>query len=243
MRNDHPGCLIHDIGGLREHVQVFRDRAHAGEVLAGMLEKYRGSTALVLAIPAGGVPVAAEIATRLGLRLDVVPASKVLYPWTTESGFGAVAFDGTEWLNADNIQRYGLDAETIRTATEQARDKVRRRIVKFRGNRPLPRLQGCDSLLVDDGIAAGSTMRAAVLALRKAGAGRIIIAIPTAHDSALAPLAGMADEIYCANVRSGLSFAVADAYRRWTDVSEAEVMDTLAAYRREGESGVEQGHG
>ena len=228
MRSDDPEARIHDIAELRERVHVFRDRAHAGEVLAGMLEKYRGSNAIVLAIPAGGVPVATEIATRLGLALDVVPASKVLFPWTTESGFGAVAFDGTEWLNEESIRRFGLDVETVRVATEQARDKVRRRLGKFRGDRPLPRLQGRDSLLVDDGIAAGSTMRAAVLALEKAGAGKIIIAIPTAHDTALYPLAQTADAIFCANVRSGLSFAVADAYRRWTDVSEDEVMDILA---------------
>jgi predicted phosphoribosyltransferase len=227
MRNDDPEARIHDIAGLRGRVHVFRDRTHAGEVLTDMLENYRGSNAMVLAIPAGGVPVAAEIATRLGLLLDVVPASKILFPWTTESGFGAVAFDGTEWLNEESIRRFGLDVETVRVATEQARDKVRRRIGKFRGDRPLPRLQGRDSLLVDDGIAAGSTMRAAALALKKAGAGKIIIAIPTAHDSALYPLAQMADAIYCANVRSGVSFAVADAYQRWTDVSEDEVMNIL----------------
>ena len=233
MRNDGPECHIHEIAGLREREHVFRDRIHAGEALAGMLEKYRNSNALVLAIPAGGVPVAAAIAARLGLALDVIPASKVLYPWTTESGFGAVAFDGTEWLNEECIRRCGLEAEVIRVATEQARDKVRRRIVKFRGERPLPRLQGRDALLVDDGIAAGSTMRAAILALEKAGAGKIIIAIPTAHASALFPLAQMADAIYCANVRSGVSFAVADAYRRWTDVSEDEVMAILAGLRPE----------
>lgn len=232
MRSNIPETRIHDIVGLRERVHVFRDRAHAGEILTDMLGQYRGSNAQVLAIPAGGVPVAMEIATRLGLALDVVPASKVLYPWTTESGFGAVAFDGTEWLNEESIRRYGLDAEAIRVATEQARDKVRRRIGMLRGERPLPRLQGRDSLLVDDGIAAGSTMRAAALALKKAGAGKIIIAIPTAHDSALYPLAQMADAIYCVNVRSGMSFAVADAYRRWTDVSEKEVMAILAEYRR-----------
>ena len=227
MRNNAGGG-IHDITGLRGRVNVFRDRSDAGVVLAGMLEKYRKSNTLVLAIPAGGVPVAVEIATRLELALDVAPASKVLYPWTTESGFGAVAFDGTEWLDEECIRRFGLNAEVVRVATEEAREKVRRRNRKFRGDRPLPGLQGRGALLVDDGIAAGSTMRAATLALEKAGAGKIIIATPTAHDSALLPLAQMADAIYCANVRSGLSFAVADAYQRWTDISEDEVMTILA---------------
>jgi len=219
---------IHDLAELRDRVRVFRDRAHAGEVLAGMLEKYRGSDALLLAIPAGGVPVAAEIATRLKIAFDVIPVSKILFPWTTESGFGAVAFDGTEWLNEDSIRHSRLDAESIRAATEIARDKVQQRIVKFRGARPLPRLHDRMVIVVDDGIAAGSTIRVAVLALSKAGAGKVIIATPTAHDTALYTLAPMVDAICCANVRSGLSFAVADAYRRWTDVGDDEVMDILA---------------
>lgn len=219
---------IHEREELRDHVRVFRDRAHAGEVLAGMLEKYRGGNALLLAIPAGGVPVAVEIATRLGLACDAVPVSKILFPWTTESGFGAVAFDGSEWLNEDSIRSFRLDAESIRAATARARDKVNRRIVKFRGTRPLPLLHDRTVILVDDGIAAGSTVRAAVLALTRAGAGQIVIATPTAHDIALYSLAPMVDAIYCANIRTGLSFAVADAYRRWTDVSDDEVMDQLA---------------
>ena len=227
MRNDD----IHDLAELRNRMQIFRDRTEAGEVLAGMLEQYRESDALLLAIPAGGMPVAAEIATRLGLAIDVVPVSKILFPWTTESGFGAVAFDGTEWLNEDTIRGTRLDAASIRVATDKARDKVKRRIVKFRGTRPFPRLHDRTTILVDDGIAAGSTTRAAVLALTNTGAGKIIIATPTAHDTALYPLARMVDAIYCANVRSGLSFAVADAYKRWTDVSDDEVMDILARLR------------
>ncbi|MGH8119454.1 MAG: phosphoribosyltransferase [Gammaproteobacteria bacterium] len=228
MRNDAIHSHIHALAELRDRVQVFRDRADAGAVLAGMLEPYRKSDALVLVIPAGGVPVAAEIATCLGLALDVAPVSKILFPWTTESGFGAVAFDGTEWINEDIVRSSRLDAESIRAATEKARDKVQRRIVKFRGTRPFPRLHDRTVILVDDGIAAGSTTRAAVLALTKAGAGKIIVTTPTAHDTALHPLAQMVDAIYCANVRSGLSFAVADAYRRWTDVSDDEVMEILA---------------
>jgi len=228
MCNENAEGDINDIAGLRGRAHVFRDRSHAGEVLAGMLEKYRKSNTLVLAIPAGGVPVAEQIATRLELALDVVPASKILYPWTTESGFGAVAFDGTEWLDEASIRRFGLNAEVVRVATEEAREKVRRRNRRFRGDRPLPGLQGRCALLVDDGIAAGSTMRAAIPALGKAGAEKIIMAIPTAHDSALLPLARKVDAIYCANVRSGPSFAVADAYQRWTDVSEDEVMAILA---------------
>lgn len=231
MPADKSSIHVHDIAEFRDHMHVFCDRAHAGEVLAGMLEQYRGSDTTVLAIPAGGVPVAVQIAVRLGLALDVVPVNKILFPWTTESGFGAVAWDGTEWLNEDSVRQFGLDAETIRAATEKAREKVKRRTGKYRGDRSLPLLHDRAVILVDDGIAAGSTIRAALLALQKAQAGKIIIAVPTAHDSALSALVPMAGAIYCANIRGGLSYAVADAYRDWTDISEDEVMDILAQLR------------
>lgn len=227
MRTDK----IHDLAELRNRIQVFRDRVEAGALLAGMLEEFRGSHALVLAIPAGGVPVAMEIATHLGLELEVMPVNKILFPWTTESGFGAVACDGSEWLNTESIRRFSLDADTVRAATEEARAKVRRRLVKFRGARSFPDLAGRTTMLVDDGIAAGSTLRAALLALRGMDAKKIIIATPTAHDSALQALSPLVDVIYCANVRSGPSYAVADAYRHWTDVDEDEVVEILAFLR------------
>src|SRR5919204_433795 len=98
----------------------FRDRAHAGRELAKMLEEFRGAAALVLAIPAGGVPVAAAIAAELGLPLDVAPVSKVLYPWTTESGYGAVAFDGSLWLDESRMESYGLRDEQVQSAVADA---------------------------------------------------------------------------------------------------------------------------
>ena len=113
--------LVHEISSLRDDAPVFRDRAHAGEVLAGMLEAYRGSNALVLAIPAGGVPVAAEIARRLGLTLDVAVVSKILLPWTTEAGFGAVAFDGSVWINEADVLDYHLSRADVERSTERAR--------------------------------------------------------------------------------------------------------------------------
>jgi Predicted phosphoribosyltransferases len=219
---------IHTLSGFKDRIHVFRDRAHAGEILAEILADFRGSDGLALAIPAGGVPVAEQIATRLSLDFDVLPVSKILFPWTTESGFGAVAFDGTEWLDEDVIKRCNLDAEMIRTATRAAREKVRRRLKYFRGLRPFPEMKSRTIILADDGIAAGSTMRAAILALQKAKAGKIILAIPTGHENTLHSIAESVHAIYCANVRGGISFAVADAYQHWLDVTEAEVMDILA---------------
>ena len=103
---------------------AFRDRAAAGARLAAMLEKFRGSRAIVLAIPAGGVPVGAAIARELGLPLQAAPVSKVLYPWTTESGFGAVAFDGSVWIDQAAVEGYGLTASQVEKATADARAKV-----------------------------------------------------------------------------------------------------------------------
>lgn len=218
---------IRVLTGLENQQHVFHDRAHAGAILAGMLEDYHGSDALVLAIPAGGVPVASVIADRLELQLDVLPVSKILYPWTTESGFGAIAYDGTQWINDAAVQHYNLDAETVRQASRVAQDKVERRFRDLRGNRPFPELTDRTVILVDDGIAAGSTARAAIMTLHWQQAGKIIVAIPTAHDTSLDEIAILADLVYCANLRQGWSFAVADAYRNWTDVSEDEVLQIL----------------
>ena len=169
----------HDDLSLRDRAPVFRDRRTAGRHLAGMLSRFQGSGALVAAIPAGGVPVAAEISAQLELELDVIPVSKILLPWNTESGFGAVAFDGSVWVNEGAAMRHGLGKEAVQRATAQARSKVDRRVKLLRGDRPLPGLDGRTVLVVDDGIAAGSTMRVAVSALRSLRAERVIAVTPT----------------------------------------------------------------
>lgn len=218
---------VHSLPELKNRTYVFLNRKDAGEKLAGMLSDFRGSDAMVLGIPAGGVPVAVHIATKLELPFDVLPVSKILYPWTTESGFGAVAFDGTEWINTDLVASGQMNTESIQSAIKSAREKVQRRAQQFRGDNPFPELKNRTVILVDDGIAAGSTMRVAILALQKQQAKKIIIAVPTGHAEALNRLADLVDGIYCANLRGGFSFAVADAYEHWTDVSEKEVMETI----------------
>jgi len=188
---------------------------------------FRASDAIVLAIPAGGVPVAAEIARRLALPLDLAVVSKILLPWTTESGFGAVAFDGTEWINEVDPRRFALSAEDVERSTAAAREKVARRVARLRGARPMPALADRAALLVDDGIAAGSTLRTAIAALRRLGARRIVVAVPTGHDRSADLIASLADGVYCANLRGGGRFAVADAYEKWTDVSDDEALSLL----------------
>ncbi|MGN2392713.1 phosphoribosyltransferase [Pelomicrobium sp. G1] len=218
---------IVDLEPLRNRAPVFADRAEAGRVLASMLEAYRGSDALVLAIPAGGVPVAAEAARALGLPLDVAVVSKILLPWTTEAGYGAVAFDGTVRLNQALVDQLGLPAEEVARGIAETRAKVERRLARLRAGRPFPPLAGRPAILVDDGLASGLTMMTAAEALRRAGAAEIAVAVPTGHSQAALRVAPSVDRLYCANLRSGHRFAVADAYRRWYDVPEEEALALL----------------
>jgi putative phosphoribosyl transferase len=214
---------------LRERSHVFQDRAHAGEVMAEMLDADYQSDATVLAIPAGGVPVAAVIVERLKIPLEVAVVSKITLPWNTEAGYGAVAFDGTVRLNEDFLSHLGLTEEQIKAGVDQTTQKVLRRVKSFRGDRPFPDLSQHPAILVDDGLASGFTMLVAIEALRKAGARTIYVAVPTGHWQALQRIALEADAIYCANIRSGFSFAVADAYEAWTDIAKE---DAVAIYKR-----------
>lgn len=202
---------------------AFRDREAAGRRLAELLAKCKAGDAIVLAIPAGGVPVAAQIAKALSLPLQVAPVSKVLFPWTTEGGFGAVAFDGSVWLDQAAVENFSLSKQQVEKAVAAARAKVERRSKKLCEGRTPAGVSNKTIILVDDGIAAGSTMRTAIAALRKLGAARIVVAVPTAHSRSLAALRALADEIVCPDIRGGTPFAVADAYEEWRDLSDDEV--------------------
>jgi len=213
---------------LRDRTGVFHDRRAAGAALADLLAPEVDPAAIVLAIPAGGVPVAVVVAERLGLPLDLVVVSKITLPWDPESGYGAVAFDGTVEINIGLVQHLGLSHSLVEQGTSRTRDKVMRRERELRGDRPPLALAGRRAILVDDGLASGFTMRVAVAAVRAAGAARIVVAVPTAHRDAAAALEPEVDELYCANLRGGRSYAVAAAYQRWRDVDEPDVVAALA---------------
>ena len=218
---------VKDLPELRDQVGVFRNRNHAGEILAGMLEVYSDSDALVMAIPAGGVPVGKVLAEELSLPFDLAVVSKITLPWNTEAGYGAVAFDGSVRLNRDLVARIGLTEKQIEEGIEKTSKKVAHRMSTLRGERVFPNLSAQQVILVDDGLASGFTMRAAVEALKKIGATSIIVAIPTGPLSSVEKMTSEVDTLYCANVRRGWSFAVADAYERWSDVEEKELVSLL----------------
>jgi len=215
---------------LRGRTHVFGDRFAAGEVLAEMLRHHCPADALVLGVPAGGLPVAATVAKELGLTLDVAVVSKMTPTWNTEVGYGAVACDGTVSMNELLIRRFGLTEQEVRAGLERAKRKVRRRIERFRGANPKRDVQGRTVILVDDGLATGYTLRCASQALQKAGAAEIILAIPTAHEESLDGLSREVQAIVCPNIRGGWSFAVADAYAHWSDISEDEAADMFKGF-------------
>ncbi len=212
---------------LRDRFQIFKNRTAAGKVLAKMLEQYQNSSALILAIPAGGVEVAVVVADELNLQMDVAVVSKITPPWSTEIGYGAVAFDGTVLINESLLPPLGLTDREIQEGTLKTKKKVQRRVNLLRGDRPMPDLSGRIVILVDDGVATGYTMRGALEAIRKSGAGQIIVAVPTGHLKSIQQLSSVIDAVYCANVRSQHDFAVADAYEDWHDLQDYEILKML----------------
>jgi putative phosphoribosyl transferase len=227
MRTSFP-TNVKDLPDLRDQAGVFRNREHAGEILAAMLAVYTDSDALVMAVPAGGVPVAKVIADQLDLPLDIAVVSKITLPWNAEVGYGAVAFDGTVRLNNDLVARLGLTDEEIQHGISTTSAKVAHRVKNLRGEQALQDLATSHIILVDDGLASGFTMQVAVEALQKAGTKSISVAVPTGHQRSVERIAAAVETLYCANIRSGYHFAVADAYVRWSDVGEKEVVSLLA---------------
>ncbi|MGO9388526.1 MAG: phosphoribosyltransferase, partial [Methanobacterium sp.] len=221
---------ITDKPELRDNVHVFLDREHAGIILSEMLTYYKETDTIIFGIPAGGVPVAAPISRGLELPLDLAVVSKITLPWSTEAGYGAVAFDGTVQLNQKIISRTGLTPDDIKDGIERATIKVDKRFKEFRADKQFPNLEDHTAILVDDGIASGYTMLVAVKALKNKGANKIIIAVPTAHLQALEKVAPHVNEVYCANIRGGPIFAVAEAYKRWYDVEDEEVKEILEEF-------------
>jgi predicted phosphoribosyltransferase len=227
-----PPKNVVDLPELRNRIAVFRDRDHGGEILAKMLKDYTGGDSIIVAIPAGGVPVAKVMAERLNLALDLAVVSKITLPWNTEAGYGAVAFDGTVRLNDNLVARFGLTKDQIQEGIDKTSQKVAKRMKNLRGAGAWPAYSGQQVILVDDGLASGFTMLVAIEALKKTVIGSLNVAVPTGFDRSLRRIASEVDILYCANIRGGLSFAVADAYIKWSDVSEAEAATLLADFQR-----------
>lgn len=219
---------IHEDPALRDRATVFRDRWDAGEALGRYLAGFPGlASPLACPIPAGGVPAGVAVSRALGCPLRPLVVRKVQIPWNPEAGFGAVTWDGRVFLDEDLLSRLGLSPDEVRAAVAKARANVRDRVERFIAGKTYPDPAGRTCIILDDGLASGSTMTAASTALITLGPRRIVIAVPTGSLHAVERVRDLADEVVCLNVRTGSSFAVADAYGEWYDLTEEEALALL----------------
>lgn len=220
--------LIED-SGLKGKKRVFADRKDGGRRLALMLEGFVDAKGIVLAIPAGGVPVACALAEECRLPLDVLVVRKIQIPDNPEAGFGALGPDGEVLLNERIVEDLRLSQKEISAQVAKTRSVLIDRETKFRKGRPQPQVKGRQVILVDDGLASGYTMLAAVDFVRQQEAGRVIVAVPTASQRTVNSLLPEIDLLVCPNIRGGPVFAVADAYEEWYDLEDEEVIALLEA--------------
>jgi predicted phosphoribosyltransferase len=213
----------------------FADRREAGRHLATLLDDLRGRDDLiVLGLPRGGVPVAYEVARSLGAPLDVFVVRKLGVPGQEELAMGAIASGNLRVLNRPLIVADRIDDETIARAVEKERIEVERREARYRDpNAPIPDVFGRTVLLVDDGLATGMTMRAAVLAVRQRQPGQVNVAVPVGEASTVRDLGEIADRVVCAYVPSAFT-AIGRWYEDFRQVSDGEVRGLLAAAGRLG---------
>jgi len=217
---------------------VFKDRFHAGELLGEACRSVLDRADYVFAVPMGGVPVGLMVSKALGSEFDILICRKLLIPWNREAGFGAVSPDGNYFVDEAFARSIGLSDQDIQEAVEEQLEEIRRRNELLRRGRGYPSLEGLRVVLVDDGVAAGYTMAAAIGFVKSRKAREVVIATPTGCLDSLLRLSRSVDLMVCLNIRSGPWFAVADAYQEWRDLDYEEVLSLL----REREGRRSRGH-
>lgn len=205
---------------------IYRDRVHAGQDLARALRSLERTDALVLALPRGGVPVAAEVARALQLPLDVLVVRKLALPSAEETAIGAVASGGIEVLQPATLRGLRLTREDLRPLIERARAEVERREQAYRRQSGPPDVRGRAVVLVDDGLATGSTMEAAVKAVRQLGPARVIVAVPVGPEDTCADLRRQA-EVICLHQPYPFR-SVGEHYQDFDQLTDAQVQNMLA---------------
>jgi putative phosphoribosyl transferase len=211
---------------------VFRDRADAGRQLAGKVPHLRPEAVVVVGLPRGGVPVAAEVASALGAPLDVIVVRKLGVPDQPELAFGAVGEDGARVINDEVVRHARVTDAEIEQVERRERLELERQAARFRDERPREPLAGKTALVVDDGFATGATARAACLVARAQGAARVVLAVPVAPRGWEASAAGAADELIAVETPRRFA-AVGHHYADFSPTSDDEVVACLRrAHRR-----------
>jgi predicted phosphoribosyltransferase len=211
---------------------IFKDRTDAGQHLAARLTKYSNrSDVLVLALPRGGVPVAYEVARQLGAPLDVFLVRKLGVPGYEELAMGAIASGGVRVVNEDVVRQLNIPGEVIDAVAEIEQQELERRENAYRGDRPPPDVKGRIVILVDDGLATGSTMRAAAEALRKLGPSRIVVAVPVSSPEICNEFRSEVDEIVCAVTPEPFR-GVGLWYKDFSQTTDEEVRELLERARQ-----------
>jgi putative phosphoribosyl transferase len=204
----------------------FRDRVDAGQILANKLSKYANQKPLVLGLPRGGVPVAFEVAKALKAPLDVYIVRKLGVPGQEELAMGAIATGDVRVLNKEVIDAFQISEEAIETETRKEKEELKRREGLYRGGRPTLDVTNRTVLLIDDGIATGSTIKAAIAALKKQKAGKIIVGVPVAPPSTIEELRKEVDEVVCVSTPE-FFIAISLWYEEFPQTSDDEVRELL----------------
>ena len=199
-------------------------------ILADHLTLYQGRNTIVFAIPRGGIPVAVEVAGRLGASLDIIVSRKIPIPYNTEAGYGAVTEDGVIVINDPLVKQLGFTRPQIENHAEEVKNEIRRRQRVYRDILPPSIIKGKTAVIIDDGLASGYTMMAAIKSIGKQGAVKIVAAAPVASSNALELINAAADEVVCPIVSHHYPFAVASYYRYWHDLTDEEVISNLKKF-------------
>jgi putative phosphoribosyl transferase len=226
---------VEDDPRFRDRVGIFKDRFHAGRLLAEKLSEYagKGKSATIVVIPSGGVPVGCAMAEQLHIPFDVMLVRKIPIPWEPEAGFGSVTFDGSTFLNERLVGKLGLSKSEINKCIQAAKAGLEERTKKFLAIKKgglLANISHKVVILVDDGLASGYTMLASTESIKKRKPSKIIVAVPTASLTAVHLVSPSVDTLLCLNLRSSPYFAVADAYENWYDVPGEEALKLVESH-------------
>lgn len=208
----------------------FADRHDAGRRLADLVAGLRSTDPVVLGLPRGGVPVAAEVARALDAPLDVILVRKLGVPAQPELAMGALGEEGVRVLDPGLVTRAGVSDEELARVVARERAELERRALRYRGGRPPAPITGRTVLIVDDGLATGATARAAIAVARARGAGKVIVAVPVAPPETVAALRAQADDVISVLTPSALS-AIGQCYVDFSQTSDEEVVEQLEGHR------------